>query len=94
MRKRIFYKKIIKYSNNLQQKDSAYLGCKVWCIYGECEIIPAEIFSETIYVDFEGEKFPAPIGYEKYLRSLYGDYEKDPPKEKQVSHHGFVAYSL
>ena len=85
-----FVKNIIRKSTN--QQDTKYLGCKAWCIYRDKEIIPAEVFSETIEVEFEGHKFPAPIGYDTYLRSLYGDYEKDPPKEKQKTHHRFRAY--
>lgn len=88
---RFFIQKIIKLSNNVH-KESSYLGCKSWCIYREREIIPASIFLETVELEFEGEKFPAPAGYDFYLRSLYGDYTKDPPAEKQKSHHSFVAY--
>lgn len=73
---------------------TAYLGCKAWCIYGEREIIPADVFSSAVDVDFEGEKFPAPVGYDVYLRSLYGQYEKDPPLEEQKTHHSFRAYRV
>lgn len=74
--------------------EMVFCGCLVWPIYGEREIIPAEVFSDTIEVEFEGEKFPAPIGYDIYLRSLYGDYEQDPPLEKQKTHHLFKAYRI
>lgn len=70
------------------------MGCLIWPIYGEREIIPAKVFSDTEVVEFEGEKFNAPIGYDAYLRSLYGDYEKDPPPEKQKSHHRYTAYRI
>ncbi len=86
-----FIKKINKISRN-QPNNSSYLGCKSWCIYGEREIIPSEVFSDISYVEFEGEKLPAPIGYDTYLRSLYGDYRQDPPPEKQKTHHTFAAY--
>ena len=71
-----------------------YVGCLVWPIYGAREIIPAEAFSQTGTVEFENERFPAPAGYDTYLRSLYGDYEQDPPPEKQKTHHKFTAYRL
>ena len=29
-----------------------------------------------------------------YLRSLYGDYENDPPSKKQRSHHKYIAYKI
>ncbi len=37
-------------------------------------------FAETIYLDFEGRKAPAPNGYENILTELYGDYMQLPPK--------------
>lgn len=87
-----FIKRMIKVSNS--QSNTEYLGCKSWCIYGEREIITAEVFSNTIEVEFEGERFPAPSGYDRYLRSLYGDYEQEPPPEKQKTHHQFTAYRI
>ncbi|MBR6657606.1 MAG: LicD family protein [Oscillospiraceae bacterium] len=71
-----------------------YMGCFVWPIYGEGEIIPAEVFLDTIKIKFEEEYFLIPAGYDVYLRNLYGDYEKDPPLEKQKTHHFFKAYKL
>ncbi len=73
---------------------SELCGCIVWPVYGEKEILTTEIFSEKIEVEFEGDFFYAPIGYDKYLRSLYGDYEQDPPLDRQKSHHSFSAYYL
>ena len=89
-----FNKRIVKKSKSNKQNNPTYVGCKAWCIYGEREIIPAEVFADTVEVEFEGEKFKAPIGYDTYLRSLYGDYEKDPPLEKQKTHHTFTAYKI
>ena len=66
----------------------------MWPIYGKREIIPAEVFSDTVEVEFEGEKFPAPIGYDTYLRSLYGTYENDPPLDQQKTHHKYTAYRI
>lgn len=89
-----YIKKILKASSREDQKDSAYMGCKAWCVYGEKGIIPAEVFAETVDIEFEGEKFPAPIGWDKYLTCLYGDYLPEPPKEKQKTHHVFKAYRV
>ncbi len=94
MGSRYFIRSIIKECVKYVQQDSPYLGCKSWCIYGDREIIPAEVFADAIEVDFEGEKFPAPIGYDIYLHSLYGDYLKDPPIEKQKTHHNYTAYRI
>lgn len=89
-----FVKRIIKESNKPKQKESRYLGVKTWCIWGERGIIPAEVFADTVDIEFEGEMFPAPKDYDTYLTCLYGDYLPEPPKEKQKTHHSFVAYRL
>lgn len=89
-----FIRKIIKASHKEAQQGNKYLGCKAWCVYGEKGIIPAEVFAETIDIEFEGELFPAPKDYDTYLTCLYGDYLPEPPKEKQKTHHSFKAYKL
>ncbi len=71
---------------------SQYVGCALWPVYMEGEVIPAEVFQKTKYVSFEGEWYPAPGGYDTYLRSLYGNYEEDPPLEKQKTHHNFTVF--
>lgn len=55
---------------------------------------PKSVFQKTIWLDFEDMKAPAPIGYDNYLRQLYGDYMQLPPIEKRVSAHEFHIYSL
>jgi len=82
-------KKAKKYESDSSAK---YVASLCWSVYKGKEVMPIEVFSETVDVTFEGNRYPAPIGYDKYLRSLYGDYEKDPPKEKQVTHHFFTVY--
>ena len=89
-----YIKNILKASYRTEQEGKNYLGCKAWCVYGEKGIIPADVFADTVDIEFEGEKFPAPIGWDKYLTCLYGDYLPEPPKEKQKTHHNFVAYRL
>lgn len=91
---RFFIQNIVRLSCNDSSSKSKYLGCKVWCVYGAKGIIPAEVFNETIDIEFEGELFPAPTDYDTYLRCLYGDYMPEPPKEKQKTHHVFTAYRL
>lgn len=89
-----FIRKIEKASQKNNQQASGYVGAKSWCVYGERGIIPAEAFSETIEIEFEGGKFFAPIGFDTYLTCLYGDYLPEPPKEKQKTHHNFKAYRV
>lgn len=89
-----FIRKIDKAACKSEQKDSRYIGGKAWCVYGERGVIPAEAFAKAIDIEFEGETFPAPVGYDTYLTCLYGNYLPEPPKEKQKTHHNFVAYRL
>lgn len=72
--------------------DPALLGCVTWCVYGRREILPASVFSGYDTKWFEDGEYPVPVGWDAYLRSLYGDYAQDPPPERQVSHHRFRAF--
>lgn len=49
-------------------------------------------FEQFIIGEFEGSKFHIPVGYDKYLRKLHGDYMKLPPVNKRVSIHSFNGY--
>lgn len=50
------------------------------------------VFKDFVNVEFEGLQFKAPIGYDEWLRSFYGDYMTLPPVEERVSHHSYRAY--
>lgn len=60
--------------------------------FGTKEIVDTSIFSSAIDGEFEGKKYKIPIGYDKWLRSIYGDYMQLPPKEKRVTHHVYEAW--
>lgn len=60
--------------------------------YKKRDVFPKTWLSEGTYLEFEGKKFCVPVQYDKYLKQLYGDYMKLPPKEKQITHHMFKAY--
>jgi len=68
-----------------------YAGALVITHYGSRERMPAEVFRGSVSVPFEGELFPAPIGYHTYLRRLYGDYMQLPPEDKRGSLHNIRA---
>ena len=89
-----YVEKIMKEAHKPEQKGSRYMGGKAWNVYGERDILPAEVFAEAIELEFEGEKFFAPVGYDAFLTSLYGDYLPEPPVEKRKTHHSFKAYQL
>lgn len=89
-----FIRKITKECHKPEQKGSCHVGAKVWPIYGDRGIIPASAFADAVEIEFEGEKFPAPSGYDTYLTCLYGDYLPEPPVEKRKTHHHLQTYRL
>ena len=48
--------------------------------------VPHSVFAESVSVEFEGELFSAPIGYDYYLKHRFGDYMQIPPENEQVVH--------
>ena len=49
--------------------------------------IPAELYKDTILLDFEGYQFRAMRGYYEVLKQQYGDYMTPPPENERVTHH-------
>ena len=60
--------------------------------YGERQCVPASAFTTFVDVDFEGRKAKALVGWDIYLRNVFGDYMQLPPLEKRVSKHSFRAW--
>ncbi|WP_238652135.1 LicD family protein [Paenibacillus piscarius] len=86
---------VVKKINDLAISNYSFnsnkLGIIVWG-YGESEIVSNEVFESIVKKEFEGNYYNVPAGYHKWLSSIYGDYMKFPPLEKQVTHHDFKAF--
>jgi lipopolysaccharide cholinephosphotransferase len=54
--------------------------------------VPKEYFDKGVLKEFEDREYYVPIGYDGYLKSIFGDYMKLPPEDKRNSHHVFEAY--
>ena len=52
----------------------------------------SKVFSDSVKLKFEDGEFNAPIGYQIYLTSLYGDYTQLPPEDRRISPHDNFAY--
>lgn len=89
-----YVRKLIKGARKHSCEGAKYLGSKAWNVYGYRDILPAEVFDHPIEVEFEGHTFWAPVGYDAFLSSLYGNYMPEPPPEKRKTHHVFKAYKL
>lgn len=70
---------------------SEYIGCVVGA-YPQKVRFERKIFDEYTTIKFENREYCCLKDYHTYLSTLYGDYMKLPPKEKQVTHHNFIAY--
>lgn len=64
---------------------------ELWCNYGNwqggLEYAPRWHYGEGAWVTFEGIRVRIPENYDAYLTQKYGDWRKDPPLEKQKTHH-------
>lgn len=60
--------------------------------YGKEEFVSYEAYGKMIPMEFCGELFSAPIGYDEILHTFYGDYMQLPPIEKQKTHHKCLYY--
>lgn len=71
----------------LRRNVSGELLCTVDGAHGyPNEVYEREWFSDSIPMEFEGEIFSAPIGWDKLLKNMYGDYMTPPAKEKTEGH--------
>lgn len=86
-----FCKKMINNSKKYCDKDTGYIGNFTAVVEVLCS---KELFKDFVYLEFEGQKFKAPVGYDKWLRTLYGDYMQLPPEDKRKPRHTFKAYFL
>lgn len=87
--KNYYTKKMIKHSKKYVNKETKRVGN-----FSQLEYVVGDkkIFDSFIELPFENKKYPAPIGYDEWLKAFYGDYMQLPPKEKQISNHVFKAY--
>lgn len=82
----------IKYYNkNIEESRIDYAVC-CWS-YGKTERFDINDIREKKYVKFEEELMPIMIGYDKHLRSIYGDY-MIVPEQKERETHNFKAYLI
>ena len=91
---------VAKYTHEIQDlsqkyngEETGYKGIIAIAHYGIKEKNESEVYAQTVNVVFEGNEYPAPIGFQAYLRRLYGDnYMQLPPIEKRVTHHSYKAF--
>lgn len=73
--------------------DYLYVG-NLYGNWGIKEIVERSVMSPPKLYKFEDLEVYGVADYDKYLTSLYGDWRKLPPKEKQVTHHDYIELDL
>ena len=56
-------------------------------------LFPAAIFDKAIDVPFEDLSVKVPVGYDEFLRLIFGDYMKLPAEAERVPHWGRILIS-
>lgn len=95
-RKQYYLKKLQSMDKEHNCKEGAYYvwfsACYVYAY--EKEILKREWFDDYILMPFEGFDVRVPVGYDAYLRHVYGDYMQLPPIEKRVTRHNHYYINL
>lgn len=87
--KSYFLKRIIENSKKFSKFETKRVGNFTATSVFVCD---KSVFNSFIYKEFEEKQYPVPVGYDIWLKSMYGDYMQLPPEEKRISQHKFVAY--
>ncbi len=78
-------------------KQIPFIGSKMYSNlsflgYGIREYCSSDVFDNYVLVPFEDRQFYVMSGYDKALRSKYGDYMQLPPEKDRVLRHDFNKY--
>ncbi len=101
--KRFPIQKILSYPKRWRAMDKALKKYSpktsdLWLVflggYKFKEMFPKTVFGKGTLYDFEGMKLMGVDDYDTYLKGIYGNYMKLPPKEKRVPSHGQSVVSV
>ena len=67
-----------RYAAKFRFNESTFVAASLPIHYGERETIEKINMAHPCYMSFEGRDFPVPVGYDQYLKNLYGDYMTIP----------------
>lgn len=86
---------LINFIDNISKRHSKKKSNKIYCVnyygaWGRREIVKKSYFGEGTIKKFENMELVIPANYDKYLKTLYGDYMVLPTVEKRKSDHSIV----
>lgn len=79
-------KSYVKYINFRNRKRTDWVKCLTFPACNKTFGYKRSWYEDTIEIEFEGVKLMGSRDYDGYLKFLYGDYMKLPPKEKRKIH--------
>lgn len=85
------YEEVHSLAQKFNNVPSKFVTTYTSTCYGfERELYYKEDFDDTVLVEFMGYKLPMPKGYERILKTTYGDYLRLPPEEERGIHHNIL----
>ena len=78
-----FAEKLDKTARAYAFDDSRLVGAVLAIHYWDRETIEKDCMDQAVFLHFEGREFPVPVGYDRYLTNLYGDYMTVPPDAEE-----------
>lgn len=90
--KNYFISKLQDLVNKNTYENSKYIGCILWCVNVEREVMEKTWYLETKRQKFEDTEFKIPKDYNIILKQIYKDYMQMPPEKDRVPHHLYKTY--
>lgn len=78
-------KKLIDISTRFPYEASTWLG-QFTCPDAHETVLRKEWFATSVLLDFEGDRFAAPVGYTDLLTNQFGNFMQLPPEKDRVPH--------
>ncbi len=85
---------IQKLSRMYGYEKSEKVGVVCCCVHTNEERMGRDVYGEAQTMPFEDRAYKAPQKPEEYLKRIYGDFMKLPPREKQIRHHHYTVFHL
>lgn len=88
---KVLIAKTIQYGKSLNKTNSVKVSVPVDGAYN-VNVWDKSWFESYEYHEFEKKQYKIPVGYDPWLRDVYGDYMQIPPEEQRESLHDIKAY--
>ena len=90
--KKVYQQKIDKLVKNYNFDNSKYVGSVCSSVNSLGDRHKSSCFESSVKLEFEGCLFNCPVGYDKILTDLFGDYMQLPPENQRITHHTNKTY--